>query len=164
MLSFLFYTSIIKHGRAPKKLFKAFPLIPVGVTYFSGSQKPCQIPTQACLSKRWEITTKASCRHYSHIFSSLELHGFILRFCHQVNAWGRHDRRTSVRCFELMTPSTPNVPVEKGVKSVLSGFHTLVWEGDWTANEGHCLTFNSVLGFTNSLHQLVGCSWNGSWH
>lgn len=35
---------------------------------------------------------------------------------------------------------TSNAPVEKGVKLVLFGFHTVVWAGDWTANGGHCLT------------------------
>lgn len=62
ILSFLFYLSKLNHGRAPKRLFKASPLISVGVPHLSGSQKPYQIPTQAfhTVCERGEMATKPS--------------------------------------------------------------------------------------------------------
>lgn len=77
-----FYIWMIKHGRDPKKLFKAFSLFSVRVTYLSGLQKPCQIPTQA-FHTVWETDGKLLQSHLvgitviysppkSRLFSSLD--------------------------------------------------------------------------------------------
>ena len=162
MLSFLFYISIIEHGRTHRKLFKAFPLISEGVTYLSSSQKPCQIPTQAFHTVcerdgKWlqgslvGITVMYS-PSWSHMVSSLDF-------------------------------ATKWTPEEEPQFNVLTLWHLLLLmfllKRDWSQFcvdsthlyekvtkllMGDCLTFNSVLRFTNSLHQLVDCSWNDSWH